>query len=60
MLISQDPSFLRSAPDIDAAELDRRAFGHGQPGVSGLAVKPAKAARSRQIDMTRPANNISI
>ena len=44
----------------DAAELGRRALGRGQPGVSGLAVKPARAARSRQIDMTRPANNISI
>ena len=51
----------RDAPRNDAAaELDRGAFEHGQPGVSGLAFKPAKGEPPRQIEMTKPDINMTI
>ena len=40
--------------------VDRRAFGDGQPGVSGMAVGPAKAERPGPIQTTRPAINMLI
>ena len=44
----------------DAADLDRRALGQGQPGISGLAVKSAKPERARHIHTIRTAINMTI
>ena len=42
----------------DAADLNCRAFEHGEPWLSGLGVKPPKFERPLQIEMSKPVPNV--